>query len=147
MKAGVDFIGVSTPFFCNDGHGLFLLNKRSQNCRDEQGRWEVGAGRLEHGLTAEENVMKEIREEYGCDGVIQEALPVHSLFREADGKKTHWVMIPFLVKVNPAEVKNNEPDKIDELGWFRLDNLPQPLHSGLAYQLTHYGKYFDAYRI
>lgn len=27
MEPGVDYIGISTPFYCNDGHGLFLLHK------------------------------------------------------------------------------------------------------------------------
>jgi hypothetical protein len=31
--------------------------------------------------------------------------------------------------VDPTKVKNNEPEKIDEIGWFSLDKLPSPLHS------------------
>ena len=47
--------------------------------------------------------------------------------------KAHWVAIPFFVKVDPRVVKNNEPHKIEEIGWFTIDNLPEPLHSGFAY--------------
>ena len=60
MKPGIDYIGITTPFYCNDGNSLFLLHKRSKNCRDEHGRWDPGSGQLEHGLTLEENVFKEI---------------------------------------------------------------------------------------
>ena len=56
MKPGIDYIGVSTPFYCHDGQGNFLFHKRSQKCRDEQGRWDTGSGKLEFGLTVEENV-------------------------------------------------------------------------------------------
>lgn len=35
----------------------------------------------------------------------------------------------FVVLVDPDEVKIGEPDAIDDIGWFELNNLPQPLHS------------------
>jgi ADP-ribose pyrophosphatase YjhB (NUDIX family) len=146
MDMGVDYVGVSTPFYCNDGKGNFLLHKRSKNTRDEHGKWDTGGGKLDFGLTLEENVLKEVREEYGCEGIIQEKLPAYTSLREWDGKKLHWVAVPFFVKVDPREVKNNEPNKIEELGWFKLDNLPQPLHTALQYTLDHYRSFFEKYR-
>ncbi len=146
LKPGIDYIGVSTAFYCHDGNGNFLLHKRSKNCRDEQGSWDNGGGRLEFGLTPEENVLKELEEEYGCKGEIQEKLPAHSIFREFYSIKTHWIQIPFIIKIDPKEAKNNEPDKIDEMGWFRLDNLPQPYHKGSSQTLREYKDYFDKYR-
>lgn len=142
MKAGEDYIGVTTPFYCNDGKGNFLLHKRSKNCRDEQGKWDPGGGQLEFGLTPEENVLKEVKEEYGCNGVIQKSIPPHTILRINNGKRTHWITFPYFIKVKRSEVKINEPDKIDELGWFRLNNLPKPLHSGFGWTLKHYKKYF-----
>ena len=62
-----------------------------------------------------------------------------------DGIETHWIAIPFFVKVDPEEVKNNEPHKIEELGWFTLDALPQPLHSGFAYSFEYCKAYFEKY--
>lgn len=145
MKPGIDYIGISTPFYCNDGNGLFLFHKRSKNCRDEHGRWDPGSGQLDFGCTPEENVLREVGEEYGCKGKIQEQLPAHSIFREWEGKKTHWLAIPFFVKVNPKAAKNNEPKKIDEIGWFRLNKLPKPLHTGFSFTFTNYQKYFKKY--
>ncbi|MCL5411182.1 MAG: NUDIX domain-containing protein [Patescibacteria group bacterium] len=145
MKPGVDFIGISTPFYCNDGKGLFLFHKRSKNCRDEHGAWDVGSGKLEFGLTPEENVLKEVLEEYGCHGEIQEAFPVHSMFREWQGQKTHWIAIPFFIKINPAEVQINEPESMDEIGWFSLDALPDPLHTGFRYTFERYHQHFEKY--
>ena len=145
MKIGIDYVGVSTPFYCNDGEGNFLFHKRSKNCRDEQGNWDTGAGKLEFGLSLEENVLKEVFEEYGCKGEIQERMPAHDIFREQYGIKTHWVAVPFFIKVNPKEAKNNEPEKIDEMGWFRLDNLPQPLHTAFQFTFSHFQEYFKKY--
>ncbi|HSE34610.1 MAG TPA: NUDIX domain-containing protein [Candidatus Paceibacterota bacterium] len=145
MEIGVDFVGVTTPFYCNDGEGNFVLHKRSAKCRDEHGHWDPGSGKLDHGLSLEENVLKEVLEEYGCRGEIQERLPAHDIFREHNGKKTHWVAVPFFVKVERSEVRNNEPEKIDEIGWFRLDTLPEPLHTGFRYTLDRYREYFKRY--
>ena len=144
-KAGVDYIGVTTPFYCNDGNGNFLFHKRSCNCRDEQGSWDLGSGQLEYDLTAEENVLKEVMEEYGCNGEIQGRLPAHDIFRDNNGVKTHWVAMPFFVKVDPKEVKINDPDKIDEIGWFRLANMPRPLHTGFSFTYKNFRDYFKEY--
>lgn len=146
MLIGEEYIGVSTPFYCTDGAGRFLLHKRSENTRDGQGTWDTGSGKLEFGLTLQENVLKEVREEYGCDGKILEQLPAKSILREHDGKKTHWVATPFVIKVDPKKVRINEPEKMDELGWFTLDKLPTPLHTGLSQTLEWLGKRMDKYQ-
>lgn len=146
MKAGIDYIGITTPFYCNDGKGKFLLNKRSIHCRDEQGTWDPGGGQLEFGETLEQSVLREVREEYRCASTIQEALPPHSILRVHNGQNTHWLAIPFFILVDPSKVKNNVPEKIDEIGWFPLDALPKPLHTGFAYSLKIFGRYFEKYK-
>jgi len=145
MKAGIDYVGVTISFYCNDGKGNFLLHQRSKNCRDEHGAWDPGGGQLEFGETLEEGVLREVKEEYGAKGVIQEQLPAHSVLRTHAGKKTHWVAIPFFILVKKDEAKNNIPDRIDAMGWFTLDNLPQPLHTGFAYSFKRFQKYFKNY--
>lgn len=147
MKIGIDYIGVTTPFYCHDGQGNFLLHKRSEKCRDEHHRWDPGSGKLEHGLSIEENILKEVLEEYGCGGNVQEILPAHDIFREQNGVATHWIAIPGFVRVNPKEVVNNEPEKILEIGWFTLDNLPAPLHTGFEYTFNLFKEHFYKYKI
>lgn len=122
------------------------MHKRSEKCRDEQGRWDYGGGKLEFGQELEESVLREVQEEYGCRGEIQEQLLPHSILRELNGVLTHWLAIPFFIKVNLEKVTNNEPDKILEIGFFTLDNLPQPLHSGAKKTMEKYQNYFDKYR-
>ncbi len=145
LKAGVDYVGVTTPFYCVDGQGNLLLHKRSVKTRDEHSSWDSGAGMLEISLTPEQNVLKEVQEEYGCKGEILEQLPYFSIFREWDGKKTHWIALPFFVKVNRVEVSNNEPEKIDEMGWFSFRNLPEPLHPALAWAIKERRSYFEKF--
>lgn len=145
MKPGVDFIGVSVSFFCHDGKE-FLLHKRSDKCRDEIGRWDFGGGQLEVGERLEEAVLREVKEEYGVMAQVEKQLPAHSLLREERGIKTHWLIITFIVKVDRKKVINNDPEKISELGWFKLSRLPEPLHKGAQYTLSHYGEEFNQYR-
>lgn len=146
MIIGVDYVGITTPFFCNDGRGNFLFHKRSRDCRDEQGNWDPGSGKLDFGVRLEDNVLREVSEEYGCVGIIQERLPAIDIFRKHDGQLTHWVSIPFFILVNPEEVRNNEPEKIDEIGWFTLENLPYPLHTGFQTTFSAYKESFNKYR-
>lgn len=130
-KVGINHIGVTMNFYCMDGKGKILLHKRGKGCRDEIGRWDNGGGQLEFGETPEHGVLREVKEELGCKAEILEQLPAISAIRVQNGIKTHWLAIGFIVKVDPKKVKIMEKDKIADIGWFTLDNLPRPLHSAL----------------
>jgi 8-oxo-dGTP diphosphatase len=129
MKKGEDYTGVTIVYLCHDGEGNILLNKRSTNCRDEHGTWDPGGGGLEFGDTVEDTLRKEITEEYCTDVLDYEHLGYRDVHREHKGKKTHWIALDFKVLIDKAKVKNGEPHKFEEIKWFKLDNLPTPLHS------------------
>jgi len=131
MKKGIDYTGVTVSYFCVDGKGNVLLNLRSKNCRDEHGRWDNGGGGLEFGSTVVETLAKELKEEYCVDILEKEFLGYRDILRVQDGITTHWLAIYFKVKVDPAQVKNGEPHKFDDIRWFKFTELPQPLHSQL----------------
>lgn len=145
MKIGFDYIGVTTPFYCFDGNGNILMHKRTTACRDEHGRWDAGSGKLEFNLSLTQNALQEVLEEYCCKGEIIHQLPAHDIFREQNGVVTHWVAIPFFVLVKPEEVKIGEPSKMEELGWFSIDALPTPLHTGFEYTFMRYKSHFEKY--
>ena len=138
MQKGIDYIGISVSYFCHDGKGNYLMQKRGQNCRDEQGRWDFGGGGLDFGMTIEDQLRAELKEEYCVTNYKEKFVGYNETFREFDGKKAHWVHFHFLVEVDPTEVKNGEPHKFDEIKWFRLDNLPSPLHSATLNDLKQF---------
>ena len=141
MKKGVDYIGVNVSYYCHDGEGNFVMHLRNEKCRDEHHCWDFGGGGVEFGETAEEAVCREIKEEFGADVMDLEQIGVREVLREHDNKKTHWISFQYLVKVNKEMVHNAEPEKHDDIGWFRLDKLPSPLHSQIMCELEKFKEF------
>lgn len=131
LKKGIDHIGVCVVYFCHDGKGNILLSKRSQNTRDEQGKWDIGGGGLDLGEMVEDCLKREIKEEYCTDVLSFEFLGFRDVHRVHGGNKTHWIGLDFKVLVDASKVRIGEPESMDDIGWFTLQNIPQPLHSQL----------------
>jgi 8-oxo-dGTP diphosphatase len=138
MREGVDSIGVAVAFYCHDGNGKLLLIKRGAKTRDEHGKWEIGGGAVEWGETQEDSLRREIREEYKTIALHFELLGVIDDIRDKDGEKIHWLVANYLVQVDPKLVAIGEPHKFTDIGWFDLNNLPQPLHINLELGLKRY---------
>lgn len=138
MQNGIDRIGVCVVFFCHDGKGRYLFNKRSVRCRDEHGRWDPGGGSVEFGDDVVAVLKREIKEEYCADVVEYEEVGFLDVHRSLNGQPTHWIALLYRVLVDPQQVANGEPHKFDEIGWFSISHLPQPLHSQYAEVLRKY---------
>src|ERR1051326_3270414 len=135
---GKEFIGNSVVYFCHDGQGRVLMHKRGAQAPDEQGKWDIGAGGIEFGDTAEQTLRKEIKEEYSCDVLDFEFLGYRDVVRNQNGQQTHWVTLDFKVLVDPAQVKNGEPHKFDAVDWFTLNTMPAQKHSQLDLFIEKY---------
>lgn len=138
MNKGVDCIGVSIIYFCHDGKGNFVMAKRTSNSRDEYGRWDIGGGGLRFEEPVKQCLKREIKEEYDADVLEYEFLGFRDVHREHDGSKTHWIALDFKVLVDKDKVRNAEPHKFDEIKWFKLDDIPDNIHSQLP---TFFEKY------
>ncbi|HVI69708.1 MAG TPA: NUDIX domain-containing protein, partial [Magnetospirillaceae bacterium] len=137
---GASFTGITTVFWCYNNDGQIFLAKRSKNARDEHGRWDPGAGGLKHGQTLEENVRRELKEEYDVEPLQLDFIGYRDVFRELeDATLTHWLAMDFAAKVDSSVLRINEPLMFDDSGWFTLDELPSPLHSQFEPFLRQYG--------
>jgi len=129
LKKGQDCVGVAVVFLIHDGKGNILLHKRSKEARDERSTWDAGGGGLEFGDTVEETLRREVQEEFCADVIEYEFMGFRDVHRTHEGRPTHWIALDFKVLVDPAQVKIGEPHKVDDIGWFRLEAFPSPLHS------------------
>jgi 8-oxo-dGTP diphosphatase len=131
---------VSCVFVCHDGAGRVLLARRGTGARDEPGAWDTGAGALEHGESFADAVRREVREEYSAEAQQIETIGVRNVLRGG----SHWVAIVSAVRVDPAAVSIGEPHKFDELGWFALDALPEPMHTQLPATVQVFRDWWEA---
>ena len=138
MNPGRDFIGVGVVYYCHDGKGNVLMNLRGVNCKDENGRWDIGAGSVEFGESLEETLVREIKEEYGANIISKEFLGFREVVKKEKGAERHWVTFDYLVRIEPAEARNAEPHKFDDVRWFQHDQQPEPLHSEMPVFMAKY---------
>jgi 8-oxo-dGTP diphosphatase len=130
MKRGIDYTSIVVVTICHDGQGNYLLGKRSERCRDEHLRWDlIGSGGVEFGEKLDTALCREVNEEIGADVKQFEYLGFREVVREQDGVMAHWIAFDFKVEVDRAMVRNCEPEKCLEIGWFRLEDFPEPMHS------------------
>jgi len=125
MKKGVDYIGVGVGAVIFNSENRVFLARRGKEARNESGKWEFPGGAVEFGETLEHALMREVREEYGFDIVIDELLDVVNHLIPAE--KQHWVSPTFLCRIKSGTPSILEPHKCDEISWFELDEIPEKL--------------------
>jgi 8-oxo-dGTP diphosphatase len=126
MKAGIDYIGVSIGAVIINSKNEILLLKRSQNAKNEKGKWEAPGGAVEFWEKREQAVKREMKEELGVDIEIIDILQVVDEILSKD--RQHWVGTSYLVKIKGKQKPQiMEPKKHDAIGWYSLDNLPSPM--------------------
>lgn len=138
MKRGIDYTGVNVAFYCHDGKGNYLFHRRAPGARDSHGTWSCGAGGVHFNESVLEALNREVEEELNTKPREVEFLGWGEAFREHEGKPMHWIVFRYRVLLDREKVVNNEPEKHEELDWFRIDNLPQPLHPVVAVEVAEY---------
>lgn len=105
--------------FVNDG--CVLLLKRSEDAEDAPGTWGFPGGSIEAGETPEAAARREMLEEcgYAYEG------PLAPLYTSADGFQCFGAAV-----AHPTVPKLN--DEHTAAQWASFDDLPKPLHPGMA---------------
>lgn len=142
MKPGVDYIGVSVGALILNEKGEVLLVKRSQNARNEKGKWEAPGGAVEFWETRETAVRREIMEELGVEvEIIKVLVTTDEILPEY---RQHWLPTTFLAKVkNGQTAKIVEPEKHDAIGWFAIGALPSPLSYITSLDIAEYQRHLQ----
>ena len=103
--------------------GRILLLRRA-NTGYEDGKFSVVAGHMDGAETAREAICREACEEVGI-----ELAPVDLAFAQVVHRadRDERVSFFFAAKHWRGEVRNMEPHKASELGWFPLEGLPHDM--------------------
>ncbi|MDW5313565.1 NUDIX domain-containing protein [Rhizobium sp. PL01] len=119
---GIDFPGVGSGLAVfNDGK--LLLCKRLK--APEAGHWSIVGGKVEHMEPAADAARREAEEESGLKIHSAQFLCLSEQRIEAD--RQHWISLIYVTDDFSGEPQLTEPDKLSEIGWYPLDDLPQPL--------------------
>jgi len=119
---GIDFPGVGSGLaVLNDGK--LLLCKRLK--APEAGHWNIVGGKVDHMEPSAEAARREAEEESGLKIHSSRFLCLSEQVIAAD--RQHWVSVIYVTEDFSGEPQLTEPDKLSEIGWYPLDDLPQPL--------------------
>lgn len=119
---GIDFPGVGTGLAVIKD-GKLLLCRRLK--APEAGHWTIVGGKVDHMEPSAEAARREAEEESGLSIQAVRFLCLSEHMIEAD--RQHWVSVIYAADAFSGEPKSMEPDKLADIGWYPLDNLPQPL--------------------
>jgi 8-oxo-dGTP diphosphatase len=72
-----------------------LIVKRAATQRFAPNQWEFVSGFMEENETAEQTILRELKEEIGCEAKIIQSLSVY----EVTDDEGRWVVVPFLVEI------------------------------------------------
>lgn len=121
--------------YLRNAQGVLLQLRQNTGYMD--GHWAAGAaGHIEHGETAVQAAVRELREELGVV-VDPDALSCAAVMQRTDGtanpreQRVDWF---FTCDAWEGEPQILEPTKCAGLTWFTLDDLPEavPLHERRA---------------
>jgi len=125
LKPGKDYVGVGVGVMVRNKKGEFLLGLRTENSRNEPGKWTFPGGGVEFGETLEDCVVRETKEEAGIDVAPVRLLKV--INHLIPSEKQHWVNPIFEAKLVKGQPTVAEPHKMCKWQWFSLENLPENL--------------------
>jgi 8-oxo-dGTP diphosphatase len=119
---GLDFPGLGVGLaILRDGKLLLCRRMKAP----EAGHWNIVGGKVDHMEPAEVAARREAEEETGLSIATIRYLGVTEQVIAAD--RQHWVSLLYVTEDTTGEPQLTEPDKLSEIGWFDLDDLPQPL--------------------
>ena len=88
------------------------------------GMYTLPAGHIDGNETAQTAMFREAKEEVNLSILANDLHVVHTMHRKAENGREYFDI--FLeAKSFSGEIKNNEENKCDEIGWFSLDSLPE----------------------
>jgi 8-oxo-dGTP diphosphatase len=115
MATYVAVIGVVVKL---DEDDRILLLKRNVRRRTSPNKWQTPSGFINEGESAEEAVIREVKEETSLDGTIKKS---GSSFEVVD-EWARWIIVPFLISVKSDKVVI-DTEEHSEFRWVKVDEV------------------------
>ncbi len=98
--------------------GRILLLKRNANRRTSPNKWQTPSGFMKEHESAEEAVLREVKEETSLQGTITKCGKSFEIVDEW----ARWIIIPFLISAKSDKVKLDEAEH-SEFRWITVDKI------------------------
>ncbi len=120
MVTYVAVIGVVKLDNNEDNHDncIILLLKRNALRRTSPNKWQTPSGFINEGESAEEAVLREVKEETALDGIIKKSGAVFEVIDEW----ARWIIIPFLIIVKSDKVVIDTREH-SEFRWVKVNEV------------------------
>lgn len=103
--------------------GKMLLSRRF-NTGYEDGNYSFVAGHLNGNETFRQAMAREAKEEAGIVIDPEKLKIIHVMHRAQEDSTGERMDILMTIAEWVGEIKNNEPEKCDDLSWFLIDEIP-----------------------
>lgn len=133
-------IGVGVSIFIIKSGKILLLKRKGSH---GSGTWCVPGGHQHFGEEPAEAAIRETREETSLTILKPKIMGItNDIFNDA---KKHYITIHTYAHWQGGTPVIMEPDKCTEMGWYALDNLPEPLFLSTKnfVRSDHYVKFKD----
>ena len=97
---------------------VILLLKRNAQRRTSPNKWQTPSGFINESESAEEAVLREVKEETSLEGVIKKS---GSVFEVVD-EWARWIIIPFLISVKSDKVVMDTREH-SEFRWVKVNDI------------------------
>lgn len=107
--------------------GKILLQKRIDDLiPTADGKWEFPGGRIDFGESPEEALIRECREEIGCEVKIKRLLPLvqSHLWQTVTGQKIQALLLCYEVELVSGQPQPSD-GKTSEVAWFSLPEIKE----------------------
>jgi 8-oxo-dGTP diphosphatase len=112
------YVAVIGVLKLEDDDERILLLKRNIQRRTSPNRWQTPSGFIREGESAEEAIIREVKEETSLDGTIKRS---GRSFEVVD-EWARWIIIPFLISVKSDKVVIDNKEHT-EFRWIKVDEV------------------------
>lgn len=129
-------VPVSVHLMLINDNKILLMRRKNTGFAD--GFYSMPAGKLEPKESVEDAIIREVEEEMNIN-IKNETLKTIQVMNR-NGSDRERIDYFFTVDRWSGEIKNNEPNKCDDLKWFDINDLPENTVPYIKEAINNYNK-------